>query len=48
MTRYTESAIENARQLHDQGFGPRWIARRLQINENTLRSALYYQQRRRA
>lgn len=44
--RYSDTAIENARTLHDQGFGPKWIASRLGINENTLKSALYYQQRR--
>lgn len=44
-TRYSDELIEKARTLHDKGYGPRWIAKRLQINENTLRSALYYQQR---
>lgn len=45
--RYSDDLIEKARQLHDQGYGPRWISRRLQINEWTLRSALYYRQRQR-
>lgn len=47
-TKYSDALIENARQLHDQGYGPRWIAKRLEINERTLKSALYYQQRRAA
>lgn len=45
--RYSDKLIEQARSLHDQGYGPRWIARRLQINEHTLKSALYYEQRQR-
>ena len=43
--KYSDALIEAARQLHDQGYGPRWIASRLNINEWTLRSALYYRQR---
>ena len=44
-TKYSDALIEKARQLHDQGYGPRWIAKRLEINECTLRAALYYRQR---
>jgi hypothetical protein len=46
-TRYSDALIEQARQMHDGGHGPRYIAKELGINEWTLRSALYYRQRRR-
>lgn len=45
--RYSDALIEKARVLHEQGYGPRWISKRLEINEHTLRSALYFAQRRR-
>ena len=44
-TRYSDALIEQARQMHDAGHGPRYISRELGINEFTLRSALYYCQR---
>lgn len=46
-TRYSDALIEQARQMHEGGHGPRYISRELGINEHTLRSALYWVQRKR-
>lgn len=47
-TKYPDTLIEQARQLHDQGWGPVWIAKRLGMNVSALKSALYYHRRRAA
>lgn len=44
-TKYPDTTVERARQLHDAGYGPRAIAQLLGVPEGSVRSFVYYRGR---